>query len=105
MRLSVLFLAFIPLTWAYAILRYRLMDVDIIFQQGYVYILATLSVLGIFYMLVFALSKRDELSPTAVVLLVLVATFVFEPLRGWFQQQPRPVFLLQRPLRLPSYVD
>ncbi|WP_321477093.1 ATP-binding protein [uncultured Paludibaculum sp.] len=87
MRLSVLFLAFIPLTWAYAILRYRLMDVDIIFQQGYVYVLATLSVLGIVYMLVFALTKRDELSPTSVVLLVLVAAFVFEPLRGWFQQQ------------------
>jgi hypothetical protein len=87
MRLSVLFLAFIPLTWAYAILRYRLMDVDIIFQQGYVYVLATISVLGIVSILVFALSKRDELSPTAVVLLVLIAAFIFEPLRNWIQQQ------------------
>ncbi|MBI4891024.1 MAG: GAF domain-containing protein [Acidobacteria bacterium] len=87
MRLSVLLLAFIPLTWAYAILRYRLMDVDIIFQQGYVYVLATLSVMGIVSMLVFALSQRDELSPTAVVLLVLIAAFVFEPLRNWIQQQ------------------
>ncbi len=87
MRLSVLMLAFIPLTWAYAILRYRLMDVDIIFQQGYVYVLATLSVMGIVSMLVFALSQRDELSPTAVVLLVLIAAFVFEPLRNWIQQQ------------------
>ncbi len=87
MRLSVLFLAFIPLTWAYAILRYRLMDVDIIFQQGYVYVLATLSVMGIVSILVFALSRRDELSPTAVILLVLIAAFVFEPLRNWIQQQ------------------
>ena len=87
MRLSVLFLAFIPLTWAYAILRYRLMDVDIIFQQGYVYMLATLSVLGIVGIMVFALSRRDELSPTAVILLVLIAAFVFEPMRNWFQQQ------------------
>ncbi len=87
MRLSVLFLAFIPLTWAYAILRYRLMDVDIIFQQGYVYVLATLSVLGIVGIMVFALSRRDELSPTAVILLVLIAAFVFEPMRNWFQQQ------------------
>jgi PAS domain S-box-containing protein len=97
MRLSVLFLAFIPLTWAYAILRYRLMDVDIIFQQGYVYVLATLSVLGIVYIMVFSLSKRDELSPTAVVLLVLIAAFVFEPLRNWFQQQlDRYVFYKDR---------
>ena len=43
MKWSVLFLPFIPLTWAYAIVRYRLMDVDVIFQQGYVYTLATIS--------------------------------------------------------------
>jgi two-component system, NtrC family, sensor kinase len=97
MRLSVLFLAVIPLAWAYAILRYRLMDVDIIFQQGYVYVLATLAVLGIVYSMVFALSKRDELSPTAVVMLVLIAAFVFEPLRNWFQQQlDRYVFYKDR---------
>lgn len=87
MRLSVLMLAFIPLTWAYAILRYRLMDVDIIFQQGYVYVLATVSVIGIVSILVYALSQRDELSPTAVILLVLIAAFVFEPLRHWIQEQ------------------
>jgi hypothetical protein len=104
MRLSVLFLAFVPLAWAYAILRYRLMDVDIIFQQGYVYVLATLSVLGVVYILLFALSKRegasgrlDELSPTAVVLLVLIAAFIFEPLRNWIQQQlDRYVFYRDR---------
>ncbi len=45
-KMAVLSLILIPLTWAYAILRYRLMDVDIIFQQGYVYTLATLVVLG-----------------------------------------------------------
>jgi signal transduction histidine kinase len=85
-RLAVLFLAVIPVTWAYAILRYRLMDVDIIFQQGYVYVLTTLGVLGIVWLLVYALAARDGLSPTAVVLLVLVAAFVFEPLRNWIQQ-------------------
>lgn len=97
MRLSVLFMALVPLAWAYSILRYRLMDVDIIFQQGYVYLLATISVLGIVSLLVFALARRDELSPTAVVLLVLVAGFVFEPLRNWIQQQlDRYVFYKDR---------
>ncbi|MCL4796929.1 MAG: PAS domain-containing protein [Bryobacteraceae bacterium] len=97
MRLSVLFLALVPLAWAYSILRYRLMDVDIIFQQGYVYLLATLAVLGIVSSLVFSLARRDELSPTAVVLLVLVAGFVFEPLRNWIQQQlDRYVFYKDR---------
>jgi PAS domain S-box-containing protein len=103
MRLSVLFLALIPLSWAYAILRYRLMDVDIIFQQGYVYLLATLSVLGIVSLLVFALSRGgpdgrgEEISPTSVVLFVLVGMFVFEPLRNWIQQQlDRYVFYKDR---------
>ncbi|HNY38905.1 MAG TPA: ATP-binding protein [Bryobacteraceae bacterium] len=103
MRLSVLVLALIPLSWAYAILRYRLMDVDIIFQQGYVYLLATLSVLGIVSLLVFALSRggpggrTEEVSPTSVVLLVLVGMFVFEPLRNWIQQQlDRYVFYKDR---------
>lgn len=97
MRLSVLFLALVPLAWAYSILRYRLMDVDIIFQQGYVYLLATIAVLGIVSLLVLSLARRDELSPTAVVLLVLVAGFVFEPLRNWIQQQlDRYVFYKDR---------
>ena len=39
----------IPLTLAYAIVRYRLMDVDIIFRRGYAYTLATLCVLAGFY--------------------------------------------------------
>jgi two-component system, NtrC family, sensor kinase len=103
MRLSVLALALIPLSWAYAILRYRLMDVDIIFQQGYVYLLATLSVLGIVSLMVFALSRGGEdghgadVSPTSIVLLVLVAMFVFEPLRNYIQQQlDRYVFYKDR---------
>jgi two-component system, NtrC family, sensor kinase len=96
-RLAVLSLGVIPLTWAYAILRYRLMDVDIIFQQGYVYVLATLSVLGMVYALVIALERREELSAPAVILLVLVAAFMFEPLRGWIQQQlDRYVFYKDR---------
>jgi two-component system, NtrC family, sensor kinase len=87
LKLSVLSLLLVPTTWAYAILRYRLMDVDLIFQQGYVYTLATLCVLGIFYGLVFSLGKFEELSPTAFITLVLIATFVFQPIRNWIQEQ------------------
>jgi signal transduction histidine kinase len=87
MQLAVLFLPLIPLTWAYAIVRYRLMDVDVIFQQGYVYTLATLAVLGVFYALFLALGKFEDLSPTALVTLIFVATFVFQPIRNWIQEQ------------------
>jgi two-component system, NtrC family, sensor kinase len=87
MNLAVLSLPLIPLTWAYAILRYRLMDVDIIFQEGYVYTLATLAVLSIFYALIFTVSKAGELSGTAMVALILIAAFVFQPIRNWIQEQ------------------
>jgi len=87
MNLAVLSLPFIPLTWAYAILRYRLMDVDIIFQEGYVYTLATLCVLGIFYGLVFSVSRAGDVSGTALVALILIAAFVFQPIRNWIQEQ------------------
>lgn len=87
MRLSVLSLALMPLAWAYAILRYRLMDVDVIFQQGYVYTLATLCVIGVFYGLVFVVSKAGDVSGTALVTLIVIATFVFQPIRNWIQEQ------------------
>jgi len=86
-KMAVLSLILVPLTWAYAILRYRLMDVDIIFQQGYVYTLATLVVLGIFYGLIFSFAKPENLSPAAIVGLILFATFIFQPIRDWLQEQ------------------
>jgi len=87
MNLAVLSLPFIPLTWAYAILRYRLMDVEIIFQEGYVYTLATLCVVGVFYGLIFSVTRAGELSGTAMVALILIAAFVFQPIRNWIQEQ------------------
>jgi two-component system, NtrC family, sensor kinase len=86
-KMAVLTLILVPLTWAYAILRYRLMDVDIIFQQGYVYTLATLAVLGIFYGLIFSFTLPEDLSPAAIVFLIVFATFIFQPIRDWLQEQ------------------
>ena len=87
MNLSVLSMGLIPLTWAYAITRYRLMDVDIIFQQGYVYTLATLAVIGTFYGLIFLIFNTGTITPAAFVVLICFATFVFQPIRRWIQDQ------------------
>ena len=87
MSLFVIPLALIPVTWAYAILRYRLMDVDIIFQEGYVYTLATLAVLGIFSSLIFSLNSAGDLPASAMVAMILIAAFVFQPIRDWIQEQ------------------
>jgi len=86
MKLSVLAFLLIPLTWAYAIVRYRLMDVDIIFQQGYVYTLATICVLSVFYGLIFWFGKFEEVGPIAATVLILLAAFVFQPIRNWIQE-------------------
>ena len=86
MEMTVLFLIFMPLTWAYAIIRYRLMDVDVIFQQGYIHTLATLAVLAVFYGLIVTLGKLDDLTPASMVTVILIATFIFQPIRNWIQQ-------------------
>jgi signal transduction histidine kinase len=86
MDASVLFFVLIPITWAYAIVRYRLMDVDIIFQQGYVYTLATISVLAVFYGLIFWVGGLEDIGATAAGVLILIAAFVFQPIRKWIQE-------------------
>ncbi|MDX2269217.1 MAG: ATP-binding protein [Bryobacter sp.] len=86
MNTAVFSLLIIPVAWAYAILRYRLMDVDVIFQQGYVYTLAALAVLGVLYGLLFSFGKVEDLPPAAVVVLILIATFIFQPVRNWLQE-------------------
>jgi PAS domain S-box-containing protein len=86
MNTSVLFLPIIPLTWSYAILRYRLMDVDIIFEQGAVYTLATISVLCIFYGLIFSVSGTGELNGLGMVAMILIAAFIFQPIRNWIRE-------------------
>ena len=92
MRLSVLSLALIPLTLAYAIARYRLMDVDILFRRGYAYTLATVCVLAAFYSIVFSLGSLvqknyKDLGNTGLIAVMLVAAFLFQPIRNWIQER------------------
>jgi PAS domain S-box-containing protein len=87
MQAAILTLPLIPLSWAYAILRYRLMDAEIIFQQGYVYTLATLAVIGCLYGVIVSVTNPKDLTATAVVAMILIATFVFQPIRAWIEEQ------------------
>jgi len=91
MKLSVLSLALVPLTLAYAIVRYRLMDVDIIFRRGYAYTLATLCVLAGFYGIVFGLASLvsknfKDLGQTGMITVMLITAFLFQPIRNWIQE-------------------
>ncbi|MDW8131480.1 MAG: ATP-binding protein [Bryobacterales bacterium] len=96
-KLTVTTLILVPLTWAWAILRYRLMDVDVIFRQGYVYTLATLCVLGLFFSLIFSIGRFEDLEPAPAAVLLLLAAFVFQPIRNWIEQLlDRHVFYRER---------
>lgn len=92
MKMSVLSLVLVPLTLAYAIVRYRLMDVDILFRRGYAYTLATVCVLAAFYGIVFSIANLvqknfKELNQGSIVALMLVAAFLFQPIRNWIQER------------------
>jgi two-component system, NtrC family, sensor kinase len=90
-KMTVFFLALLPLTLAYAILRYRLMDVDILFRRGYAYTLATICVLAAFYGIVFSLASLvkqnvKDLGQTGLITIMLVTAFLFQPIRNKIQE-------------------
>ncbi|MBZ5586232.1 MAG: PAS domain S-box protein, partial [Acidobacteriia bacterium] len=91
MKMSVFSLVLVPLTLAYAIVRYRLMDVDILFRRGYAYTLATLCILAAFYGIVFSLGaqagKYFNLGSTGPLVVMLTMAFLFQPIRNWIQER------------------
>lgn len=92
LKLSVFSLVLLPLSLAYAIVRYRLMDVDILFRRAYAYTLATLCVLAAFYSLVFSLASLvqknfKDLGNTGLITVMLIAAFLFQPIRNWIQER------------------
>ncbi|MGH9572373.1 MAG: ATP-binding protein [Candidatus Acidiferrales bacterium] len=89
MGLSVFSLVLIPLSFGYAIVRYRLMDVDIIFKRGLAYTFAMAGIGAIYFA---AIALIGELSHAAwpsgsagAVIAIVVAAFLFAPLRDWVQ--------------------
>ena len=90
MKFCVFSLALIPLCFGYAIIRYRLMDVDIIFKRGLSYTFATAAVVGIYFAMIALIGElfhRPGLStgPAGGVIAIVVAAFLIEPLREWVQ--------------------
>ncbi len=101
MKLSVFSLIFLPLTFGYALVRYRLMDVDIIFRRGIAYTLATAAVVGIYFALVALLGDlfRREVpaaSRSGWILAIVVTALVFQPVVNWIQARLDRLFNPQR---------
>jgi two-component system NtrC family sensor kinase len=90
MKISALSLALLPLTFGYAIFRYRLMDVDLIFKRGVVYTLAAAIVVGMYFALVAGVALlvhnwRPGSGPVGLILAVVVTALLFDPVRKWIQ--------------------
>jgi hypothetical protein len=89
---AVITLPFIPLTIAYSIVRYRLMDVDVIFRRGYAYTIAAVVVTAAFYTTVITVGSLvrknfKDLDNVYIVIIMLIATFLFQPIRNWIQER------------------
>ncbi len=85
MKLSSLTLIFLPLTFAYAIVRYRLMDVEVIFRRGVAYALATAAVVGCYFGVVFLFAQffraRDLITTeTGWLVAIIITALLFQPL-------------------------
>jgi two-component system, NtrC family, sensor kinase len=90
MKLSALTLIFLPLTFGYALVRYRLMDVDIIFRRGIAYTLATAVIVGVYFALIglfadFFRSQVRDLGRGGWMLALVVTAVVFQPFVNWIQ--------------------
>src|SRR5579863_5344503 len=92
MKISVLSLGLLPLTFGYAIFRYRLMDVDLIFKRGVVYTLAAAIVVGLYFGLVTGVALlvhnwQPSSGPIGLILAVVVTALLFDPVRKWIQER------------------
>jgi two-component system, NtrC family, sensor kinase len=96
-KLSVLSLVVLPLTFGYAIFRYRLMDVDLIFKRGVVYTLSAATVVGLYFGLVAGVatlvhSRQPSTGPVGLILAVVVTALLFDPVRKWIQDRVDHLF-------------
>jgi PAS domain S-box-containing protein len=94
-------LALIPLSLAYAVVKHRLMDVELIFRRTLGYTLATATIIGIALAAVnlfaVSLSGSDEPQETIIAILcTLVVVLVFTPLKSKLQEGIDRLFLRER---------
>ena len=88
MQFTALSLVLIPLCFGYAIIRYRLMDVDIIFKRGLAYTAATAAVAAIYFALVALIAEifhAQTSGPVAGMIAIVIAAFLFQPFREGIQ--------------------
>jgi len=90
-------LLFLPLTFAWAIVRYRLMDTDLIFKRGVTYTLATAVLFGLYFGVVALAGEvvRKHL-PSAgawgLIAAIIITALLFDPLKRMIQERVDRIF-------------
>src|SRR4030095_2866582 len=92
MKVSVLSLGLLPLTFGYAIFRYRLMDVDLIFKRGMVYFLAAAAIVGLYFAVVAGIvelvrSHVPGFGSAGQIITIVVTALLFDPVRKGIQER------------------
>ena len=90
MEATMLSLALIPLSFAYALIRYRLMDVEIIAKKSAAYFIATSLLLSLYLLFVLVLGSAlrwaaPQADFWAICIAVIAIAFLFAPLRNAIQ--------------------
>jgi PAS domain S-box-containing protein len=96
-KLAGLSLVFLPLTFSWAIVRYRLMDVDLIFKRGVTYTLATASLVGLYFGIVaitaeMVHARLPSLSTWGFLFAIIATGLIFDPLKRAIQGRVDRIF-------------
>ncbi len=101
MQFSVLSLIFLPLTLGYAIVRYRLMDVDLIFKRGMTYTLAMACIVGLYFGGIgiaaeIVHTRMPSTGPWGLVVAIAITSLLFDPMKRLIQERVDRVFYRTR---------
>ena len=101
MKISVLSLVFLPLTFGYAIFRYRLMDVDLIFKRGMAYTIAAGAITAAYFAAVGVASvlfhqNFPSAGSVGMILAIAVTALLFNPFKNWVQDYLDKFFYRKR---------
>ena len=96
-QLALLSLVLVPLTFSWAIIRYRLMDVDLIFKRGVTYSLATAALVGLYFGAVAVSAetvhtRAPRLGIWGLMAGIMITGLVFDPLKKMIQGRVDRVF-------------
>ena len=101
MNLSALSLGILPLALCYAVVRFRMLDIDVALERGAAYTLATAVLIGAYFgvAILAGLLFRNNFPGggiVGVVIAVIATGILFQPLQRWFQVSLERFFIPKR---------